>query len=358
MMFLALTGFAATARHAWVFESSGYADAVRAAQTTGWVVDWCGSKGVCGAEGAAGVEVVIGRADAASDLSSLPNLKLAQSPSYFNTDGDRVPLQAAITRFSDWPAYGNEEIAEFVIAAIFQHVYRLAERGEEMRRCAWAADASAACSAATTATNHSMVSDLVIGVVGYGHIGQAVARRAGALGATVVATALNVSRPAPPPLAWLSTDNDRLYHAADVVVVTVPGSVLGLINATSLGLMKDDALIIPVSAGPLNFADLAAALAARPSLSAVIDVWPGGCFHFPNVTCGAPLGAPNWPTADAAYASLPNVLPLPGMAMRDARFWAASAKCVAANLDALATGQPLSGVVRNGTGAGLQYHDV
>ena len=64
------------------------------------------------------------------------------------------------------------------------------------------------------------------------------------------------------------------------------------------------------------------------------------------MTCGAPLGAANWP-APPGLAALPNVLPLPGLAMRDARFWAASAKGVAANLDAFATDKPLSGVVRN-----------
>ena len=91
------------------------------------------------------------------------------------------------------------------------------------------------------------------------------------------------------------------------------------------------------------------------------------------------LPLPSLPTPAPAP---PNVLPLPGLAsarpsrleptaraarcraaraflgsrahagsaacaVRDARFWAASAKGVAANLDALATGKPLSGVVRN-----------
>ena len=51
--------------------------------------------------------------------------------------------------------------------------------------------------------------------------------------------------PPPVPLKWLSSDNDRLYREADVIVVTVPGSghpdTVGLINRTSLGLMRDGA---------------------------------------------------------------------------------------------------------------------
>ena len=44
---------------------------------------------------------------------------------------------------------------------------------------------------------------------------------------------------------------------------------------------------------------------------------------------------------------LPNVVPLPGMSMRDERFWAASAALAASNLVALAAGKPLQHVVRN-----------
>ena len=63
-----------------------------------------------------------------------------------------------------------------------------------------------------------------------------------------------------------------------------------MINQTSLALMKEHALILPVSAGPIKFTDLEAALRRRPTLAAVVDTWPAGCWHFPNASCGAPLG--------------------------------------------------------------------
>ena len=103
-----------------------------------------------------------------------------------------------------------------------------------------------------------------------------------------------------------------------------------------------------LSAGPIDFSALESALSARPRLRAVIDVWPHGCWHYPNVTCGAPLGARDWPAAPSLGA-LPNVLPLPGASMRDAAFWRWSVGFVARNLDALANGQPLKGVIRNAT---------
>ena len=264
-------------RTAWIFESEGYTSAVRAALATSWHVEWCGPPPAARCNTTSAVDAVVGRADSIN-LTTLPALGLVQSPSYFHTAQDRVPLHAAIAAWDDWPTYGNEEIAEFAIAAVFQHVYRLGERAARFRHCAWDAHAASSCDPASSATNHTMVSDLTVGIVGYGHIGQAVARRAAALGATVVATALHAdpSQPPPAPLAWLSKDNDRLYRVADVVVVTVPGSVVGLINGTALAMMRDGTLLIPVSANPIDFGDLLTALTARPSLSAVVDVWPDG----------------------------------------------------------------------------------
>ena len=143
-----------------------------------------------------------------------------------------------------------------------------------------------------------------------------------------------------------------MYRASDVVVVSAPGAALGLVNATSLALLRPGALLVPVSASNVDFAALLAALQARgggpTGLQATLDVWPAGCWHYPNTTCGpAPLlGAPCWPSAPE-LAQLDNVLPLPGLAMRDARFWANSAALVAANLNALAAGAPLQYVVRS-----------
>ena len=61
--------------------------------------------------------------------------------------------------------------------------------------------------------------------------------------------------------------------------------------------------------------------------------------------CGPPYGKKNWPSAPE-LAQLPNVLPLPGMAMRDAKWWDATMALVAANLDAVVRKTPLTHVVR------------
>lgn len=341
---------------ALVFESDTFATQVAARVTTPWRIIHCTTTSSCHGITKQAVKAVVGRADAI-DLSALPALRLVQSATYFHTDGERVPRHATIANSEWWPQHGDAQIAEFVIAAIFEQLYELSKRAAEFAACAFAPDAAMECAPASTATNHTMFSDLTIGVLGYGNIGKQVADRAAALGATVVATRRHGPfSPPPPGLKWLSPDNDKLYRTADVVVSCVPYSVLGLVNATALALMRDTALFIPISAGPVDFEALEEALRSRGrAFRAVLDLWPAGCWHYPNVTCGPPtLGQPNWPYASSALASLPNVLPLPGMAMRDQQFWDAAADAVAANLDRLAAGKPLANVVRNASvpGAG------
>ena len=88
------------------------------------------------------------------------------------------------------------------------------------------------------------------------------------------------------------------------------------------------------------------ALTRRPALRAYLDVWPSGCWGDDDAKCGAPYGKRDV-AGSPTLANLPNVRPLPGLAMRDTRFWEASAAHAAANLRALAAGEPLTHVVRN-----------
>lgn len=296
---------------------------------------------------------MVGRADAI-DLTLLPDLDLAQSASWYPIEENAVPLTAAITNFDIWPSpwfqnYSVSNIGEFVVAAIFHDAYSFAGRSKALLGCAFAADSPARCPAASTATEHKTVSALTVGVLGYGRIGEQVAMRMAALGADVVATKHGGPFvPTPAPLRWLSGDNERLLREADVVVVSAPGSVHGLVNATSLSLMKDHALLVPIAGGSVDFVALEAALLKRPSLRAVVDVWPSGCWDDDSASCGPPYGQRDWP-ASPTLAHLPNVLALPGMAMRDTRFWEASSSLAASNLQALAAGKPLQHLVRNAT---------
>ena len=109
--------------------------------------------------------------------------------------------------------------------------------------------------------------------------------------------------------------------------------------AEQVGVGSDDSI---------DYSALYDSLVAHPSRFAVVDSWQHGCWHSMNASCGPPFGAPNFPSPPA-LAQLPNVLPLPGMAMRGATWWTATIAEVAGNLDALARGTAYNHLVRNGS---------
>lgn len=156
----------ATTNRVWVAESTTFAHDLRASLKTPWDVVTCGSSGSndCSSPDHT-VKAVVGRASSL-DLTKLPSLKLVQDASYFHTDGRSVPAHAAIANTNGfWPSTGVEQIAEWVIAAMFESQYRLGASGDAFRACAFSSDAPSRCSPASTATNHTMVSSLTIGVV-------------------------------------------------------------------------------------------------------------------------------------------------------------------------------------------------
>merc|ERR1719159_1881824 len=96
-----------------------------------------------------------------------------------------------------------------------------------------------------------------MGILGYGKIGEAIARRSAALGMRTIATKVHGPfSPPPPPLTWLSDDNDELLKRS-----------------------------------PTDFDALYDALVNKSIGGAVLDVWPQGCWSFPEMECGPPYGS-------------------------------------------------------------------
>jgi lactate dehydrogenase-like 2-hydroxyacid dehydrogenase len=355
---------------AWVIESDEYVELLRQKVTTPWDLKACGDNGVrCHTTDpdSSDVTAVIGRPGRPGKdaLSALPALQLVQAASWMYTTPEEVPLRAAIANADTYPdcsAIGVESpncqlsleaLSEFCIAATFEWLYKMRAKSATMLACAWEADAPARCPSASVLTNHTRFSDLTVGVLGYGKIGELVAAKAAALGATVVATTLPqyVVDPPPSPLKWLSSDNDALFRESDVIVETLAGG-RNVVNATAFSLMKETSMLVGVgSDDSINYSALYDSLVEHPSRFAVVDSWQHGCWHSMNASCGPPLGAPNFPSPPE-LARLPNVLPLPGMAMRSAKWWTATIEEVASNLDAHVHNTPYNHLVRNGSTSG------
>lgn len=111
-----------------------------------------------------------------------------------------------------------------------------------------------------------------LGIIGYGRIGQAVARVAVALGMNVM-VATRTSRENTEEVQFVGIE--RVFAEADVVTLHCPltPETRHLVNARTLGLMKAGAYLLNTSRGPLVYeAALAAALNAGRLAGAGLDV--------------------------------------------------------------------------------------
>ncbi len=116
----------------------------------------------------------------------------------------------------------------------------------------------------------------VVAILGYGGIGQALAKLLRPFGARV--HAINRSGKTDHAVDFIGTlaDLDRVLKAADVLVLTLSlnKTTRGLIDARALGLMKQDAIFVNVARGPLiDQSALYAHLVANPKFSACLDAW-------------------------------------------------------------------------------------
>ena len=176
-----------------------------------------------------------------------------------------------------------------------------------------------------------------VGIIGYGGIGRAVARRAAALGMDVVATRRRQNSDDAPSNATtvrLLTGQDglhRLLESSDVVVVTVPStpSTRGLLDGNAFRRMRPGAVLINVARGDVvDEAALLDALRDGRLRGAGLDVFAAEPL---------PASSPFW--------RMRNVLITPHISATTDRFWDRQAALILDNLGRYATGRPLRNVV-------------
>jgi glyoxylate reductase len=158
-----------------------------------------------------------------------------------------------------------------------------------------------------------------IGIVGFGRIGQAVARRAQGFGMTILYH--DVQRASPETEAEFGATFlplEELLPRVDYVTlhVNLTNDTHGLINAEKLSWMKPTAVLVNTSRGPVvNGADLAVALRSGEIFAAALDV-----------TDPEPI------PADDPLLSLDNCLVVPHIASASRATRAKMAEMAAANL--------------------------
>ncbi len=150
----------------------------------------------------------------------------------------------------------------------------------------------------------------VLGILGFGRIGQLVAQRARGFGMHVVAFDPYVSSERYRELGVEKADSpDDLYAAADFLTLHLPNTpdTKGWLNADALAKCKDGVRILNVARGPLVVEeDLKAALDSGKVAGAALDVFneepatEHPLFDYPNVIATPHLGASTAEATDRA----------------------------------------------------------
>ena len=116
----------------------------------------------------------------------------------------------------------------------------------------------------------------VLGIVGMGHIGGEVAKRAFAFGMKIIAYDVYPRQDFIEQYAVEYTDLETLFSQADFISLHAPAipSTMGMINKNSISLMKKNAVIINAARGELIVeSDLCEALASGRIAGAGLDVY-------------------------------------------------------------------------------------
>jgi len=167
------------------------------------------------------------------------------------------------------PAYATDAVAEHVFAFLFEETRRISFHAHTVRKGRWC-ESPDFCYWLHPLTE---LAGRTIGLVGFGHLGQAVARRAVAFGMPVLCHTR--TPPATPPPGVRFCDLDTLFRESDIVSLHCPltPETDKMVNAARLAQMKRSAYFINTARGGLvDDQALADALNAGKLAGAMLDV--------------------------------------------------------------------------------------
>lgn len=187
---------------------------------------------------------------------------------------------------------------------------------------------------------HGEIHGKTIALIGYGHIGQEIAKRAKAFGMVVRVTGRHTPTRGLEHMDAFHPIQDlaSVLAKSDYVVIACPlsDSTRGLIDHHALSTMQDHATLINVSRAEIvDQKALYEALTQRQIGGAVLDVW----WHYPLSEQDNPQ------PADYPFASLPNVRCTPHSSAWTRHLAERRYRVIARNIDNLTNGIPLVNVI-------------
>lgn len=235
----------------------------------------------------------------ADTLAQLPQLKYI---GVLATGTNVVDLAAAKDLgivVTNVPAYGPDAVAQMVFAHILHHTQAVAAHHQAVVDGQWA-NGKDFC---FTLTPLQSLKGKTLGLIGYGDIGQQVAKIALAFGMQVLVNTRTILTYLPQGIMW--AERDTVLGGSDIISLHCPltPQTERFINSQTLGLIKPKALLINTARGGLiDEAALASAL-ARGKLYAGVDVLSteppsadNPLLHAPNISI-TPHNA--WATKEA-----------------------------------------------------------
>jgi len=204
-----------------------------------------------------------------SILSACPNIKLicVQATGYNIVDCNACARRGIPV--TNVPSYGTAAVAQFTFALMLELCHRIGHHDHAVHHGKWCASSSFCF----WDTPQMELCGKVLGIIGFGKIGQAVAKLAQAFGMQV----LTYSRTAKPELEHLAefVDLDTLLAKSDFISLHCPlfTDNTQMINASAIAKMKDGAILINTARGGLlDEQAVADALSAGKLGAAAVDV--------------------------------------------------------------------------------------
>lgn len=205
----------------------------------------------------------------AASIAQLPKL---QYIGVMATGYNIVDVKAATARqikVTNVPAYGTAAVAQFTFALILECCNHVGQHADSVRAGDW----SRSDDFSYRKTPLHELDGKILGIVGLGQIGQAVARIALAFGMRVIAHHKYPERDKMEGVAFVTLED--CFAQADIVTLHCPLNEQnrGFVNKALLHTMKRDAFLINTSRGPLiHEQDLADALNSERIAGAALDV--------------------------------------------------------------------------------------
>lgn len=202
-----------------------------------------------------------------------PRLRLVQVP---GAGLDRIDRGAIHPELYVANAYGHESgIAEYVVGTMIALTRAFGRLDAKLRAGDWESQWAIGV---PTPPLWPELAGKTLGILGFGHIGQALARRARAFDMRVCAIRRQVPPVSPEGLFFMGGPEqlDDVLRQSDFIAITLPLSAQtrGLLDARRLALLRPTACLINVARAEIvDEAALYTALAAGRLAGAALDVW-------------------------------------------------------------------------------------